>query len=233
MKCSSRVPLILAAIVLGCLLAGCIPQAAGPAREEPRAESTEITGPVRLADVEVQQYEGKRLGSVDDFRENSIAGPQDVDRATYRLKVDGEVERPLSLTYAQVIAYPRYEKLVRLNCVEGWSVDVLWEGVRLADLLEDAGARSGSPTVIFHCYDGYTTSLPLDFIVGEDILLAFKMNGIEMPTERGFPFQVVAQDRLGYKWAKWVTRIEVSDDPDYQGYWEQRGYDNSATVSEE
>ena len=57
------------------------------------------------------------------------------------------------------------------------------------------------------------------------------MNGQEIPPERGFPFQVVAEDRFGYKWAKWVTGIEVSDDENYRGYWEQRGYDNDAAAA--
>ncbi len=54
------------------------------------------------------------------------------------------------------------------------------------------------------------------------------MNGVVLPPERGFPFQLVAEDKLGYKWAKWIDRIELSDNADYKGYWEQRGYDNDA-----
>ena len=83
--------------------------------------------------------------------------------------------------------------------------------------------------MIFRCADGYSTSLPLDYVVDRDILLAYKMNGVDLPPERGYPFQVVAEDKWGYKWAKWVTAIEVSNDTDFRGYWEQRGYDNDAT----
>lgn len=186
--------------------------------------------PTDLGRAEVRNYQGKDLSSVDDFRENSIKGPQSVDVKSYRLKVSGEVTAPLSLTYDEVLKRERFKKVVTLNCVEGWSVDILWEGVRLVDLLEQAGYDPGAKTVIFTCYDGYSTSLPLDYVIKRDLLLAYKMNDITMPKERGFPFQVVAEDRWGYKWAKWVTGIEVSSDADYRGYWEKRGYDNQATI---
>jgi len=62
------------------------------------------------------------------------------------------------------------------------------------------------------------------------MILAYKMNDVVLPVDRGFPFQLVAEDKLGYKWIKWVTRIEVSDDEDYEGYWEQRGFTNEADI---
>jgi DMSO/TMAO reductase YedYZ molybdopterin-dependent catalytic subunit len=178
----------------------------------------------------VKEYEGKRLDSVNDFRENSIKGPQNVDIEAYRLTVKGAVDEPLELTYDEVLARDQFEKVVRLNCVEGWSVDILWKGILLSDLLEQAGYDTGAKTVIFRCEDGYSTSLPLDYVMDRDILLASKMNGIDLPTERGYPFQVVAEDKWGYKWAKWVTEIEVSDNVGYKGYWEQRGYNNDADL---
>jgi len=196
-------------------------------------ETSATTGqPIDLGATEVREYQGKRLDSVGDFRENSIKGPQDVPLDTYRLKVFGEVDTPLELTYDEVIARQQYKKVVTLNCVEGWSVDILWEGVRLADLLEQAGYDPNAKTVIFRCYDGYSTSLPLKKVVGQNLLFAYKMNGIDLPKERGFPFQVVAEDQWGYKWAKWVTEIEVSNSEDFRGYWESRGYDNDATLPE-
>jgi DMSO/TMAO reductase YedYZ molybdopterin-dependent catalytic subunit len=159
------------------------------------------------------------------FRENSINGPQDVARATYRLRVDGKVAVPATYRYEDVVTKETtYTKVVTLNCVEGWSVKVLWEGVLLSDLIDRAKPTADATTVVFHAEDGYTTSLPLDYIRSNKILLAYRMNGLELPRERGFPFQVVAQDRWGYKWCRWVTRIELSSDPKYLGYWEQRGY---------
>ncbi|GAI10056.1 unnamed protein product [marine sediment metagenome] len=83
-----------------------------------------------LGPAEIREYEGTKLSSVDDFRENSIKGPQQVDIESYQLKVNGLVENPKNYTYGEVIdSYQHYKKLVTLDCVEGWSVDILWEGV--------------------------------------------------------------------------------------------------------
>jgi DMSO/TMAO reductase YedYZ molybdopterin-dependent catalytic subunit len=184
-----------------------------------------------LTPVEVREYQGERLSSIADFRENSIRGPQYIDRSTYMLELSGLVSRPLSLSYDQVInEYPVYEKKVTLFCVEGWEVTILWEGVRVEDLLATAGVNPDANTVIFYAADGYSTSLPLDYIKDRDILLAHSMNGVMLPAERGFPFQLVAEDRWGYKWIKWVTGIEVSDDPAYSGYWEERGYSQTGDL---
>ena len=187
--------------------------------------------PQPLPSVEVRSYEGKDLSSVKDFRENSIKGTQDVDTASYRLDVSGLVKKPLSLTYDQVIDRKTYSKVVTLHCVEGWDATILWEGVRVKDLLEQAGYDPKAALVIFTAYDGYTSSLPLPYLVDGDILLAHKMNGAEMIPERGFPFALVAEDKWGYKWIKWVTEMEVSNDTSFRGYWEQRGYNQNGDLN--
>ena len=117
-----------------------------------------------------------------------------------------------------------------LNCVEGWSATILWEGLLVRELLEESNPLPGAKVVIFHAYDGYTTSLPLDYIMNNDIIIAYKMNEIPLPAERGFPFQLVAESKWGYKWIKWITMVELSDDEDYLGYWESRGYSNTADL---
>lgn len=184
-----------------------------------------------LTTVEVRDYEGERLSSIADFRENSIRGPQYINQSTYMLEIRGLVTRPVSLSYDEIIkGYPAYEKKVTLFCVEGWEVTILWKGVRIEDLLTDAGVNPAANTVIFYAADGYSTSLPFEYIKDRDILLAYSMNGVVLPAERGFPFQLVAEDRWGYKWIKWVTRIEMSDDPAYRGYWEERGYSQTGDL---
>ena len=184
-----------------------------------------------LEGVEVREYEGKNLSSINDFRENSIKGPQHVDIEDYQLEIIGLVDTPASYTYDEVVTNNQnYEKVVRLNCVEGWSVDILWEGVLVRDLLEQAEPLPEAKVVIFHAYDGYTTSFPLDYIMSNDILMAHKMNDVALPPERGFPFQLVAESKWGYKWVKWITKIELSDDTDYKGYWESRGYSNEGDL---
>ena len=188
-------------------------------------------GPRELEPVEVREYEGAKLSSVDDFRENSIKGPQHVDIEGYQLEITGLVENPQNYTYNEVIDnHQHYEKVVTLNCVEGWSVTILWEGVLLRELLAGLKPLSTAKVVIFHAYDGYTTSLPLDYIMGKDIIMAYKMNGIALPAERGFPFQLVAESKWGYKWIRWITEIELSDNVDYRGYWESRGFSNTADL---
>jgi len=186
-----------------------------------------------LNPAEVREYEGEDLSSVKDFRENSIKGPQYVDIENYQLEITGLVENPMSYSYDEVIeGYQNYKKAVTLYCVEGWDTTILWEGVLVSDLLAEAGPLPGAQVVIFHAYDGYTTSLPLDYIIDNDILMAYKMNEIVMPPERGFPFELVAESKWGYKWIKWITAIELSDDVDYRGYWESRGYSNNADLAE-
>lgn len=181
-----------------------------------------------LAAVEIREYKGKKLSSVNDFVENSIKGPQRVDKKDYRLIIKGLVRRPQRLTYDQVLAgRRRYKKVVRLDCVEGWGVTILWEGVLVRDLLEDAGVSDKAKVVILRAADGYSTSFPIQYFYGKDIIMADNMNGVVIPPIRGFPFMLVAEQKWGWKWIKWITEIELSEDESFRGYWEQRGYTNS------
>ncbi|MFW6185405.1 MAG: molybdopterin-dependent oxidoreductase [Halobacteriota archaeon] len=191
-----------------------------------------LDGAQDLEPVEIKQYEGEDLSSIDDFRENSIKGPQYINQSDYRLSVTGLVENPNSYKYEQVINdYKQYKKVITLHCVEGWSVKILWEGILVGDIIEGSQPMDNATVVIFHAHDDYTTSLPLDYVMDNDIMLAHKMNNVTLPAERGFPFELVAESKWGYKWIKWVTKIELSDDTDYRGFWEIRGFSNEADVS--
>jgi DMSO/TMAO reductase YedYZ molybdopterin-dependent catalytic subunit len=184
-----------------------------------------------LEAAEIKEYQGEKLGSITDFNENSIKGPQYVDISAYHLKITGLVNKPISYTYDDVISkHQAYTKLLTINCVEGWSVKILWEGLQLKDLLDEANVKPEAKVVIFHAYDGYTTSLPLQYILDKNLLLAYKMNGIILPPERGYPFELVAEDKWGYKWIKWVNEIELSDNTNYKGYWESEGYSNDGSL---
>lgn len=214
------VPVIL---LISAALVGCSgPAPGGGPQNTPRGDVIKLDG------VQIREYKGEKLGSVDDFRENSIKGPQQVDKETYRLRVMGLVNAPRDYTYSQITSgHAAYEKVVQLDCVEGWSVKVLWQGILVSDLIKEVGAKGSANTVIFRAADGYSTSLPLSYIEDNAILIAYRMNGVTLPAERGFPLQLVAEDKWGYKWAKWITEIELSDDPAYRGYWESRGYSSS------
>jgi DMSO/TMAO reductase YedYZ molybdopterin-dependent catalytic subunit len=189
--------------------------------------------PKVLAPVEIREYQGEKLGSSADFHENSINGPQRIDRAKYRLTVDGLVDTPRVYRYDEVLSqFPHYQKVVHIYCVEGWDVNILWDGVLVKDLLKSSGVKPEAKVVIFHAQDGYTSSLPLDYFLNNDIMMAYNMNGAPLRPERGFPFELVAENKWGYKWVKWITRIELSSDTTYRGYWERRGYSNQGNLKE-
>lgn len=181
------------------------------------------------AQVEIKQYEGKALSPYDRQYDNSIKGPQTVDVRTYKLLIDGKTQSKLLLSYDEILKLPSVERAITLHCVEGWSEYLLFKGVRLYDLLKKANPNKEVRTVIFYAADGYSSSLDYKYVIEKDILIAYEINGLKLDSERGFPLQVVAESKFGYKWVKWVTHIELSDKP-YQGYWEKRGYDNEANI---
>jgi len=179
----------------------------------------------RLPSTEIAAYQGQPLTPIAGIRENSIKGPQQVDIETYRLLVNGLVGTPQQYTYQEVLdRFPHYDKVVTLHCVEGWDATLLWEGVLVSDLLNGSVPADQGSTVIFQSVDGYTTSFPRSYFTERPILLAYQVNNLTLPAERGYPFALVAEEKWGYKWARWVTGITVSDDAGYRGYWEQRGY---------
>lgn len=187
--------------------------------------------PPRLYPGEIREYEGENLSSINNFRENSIKGPQNINISSYKLIITGLVNDTYEYSYEEILnSFQRYQKVITLHCVEGWSVTILWEGFLLKEILDNVGVSPESITVIFRAYDGYSTSLPLNFIRNQDILIAYKMNGVILPPERGFPFQLVAESKYGYKWIKWITEIELSTDTDFRGYWEIRGFSNEANI---
>jgi DMSO/TMAO reductase YedYZ molybdopterin-dependent catalytic subunit len=192
-----------------------------------KSPSTSPTG-----EVEATEFMGKKLTPISKQLNNALAGAQVIDRATYKLVVDGLVDRPLSLSYDDLLAYPQVSKLMDLDCVEGWDFTAKWTGPALDSIFNDAGVKPGAKIVIFHTADvpeGYS-SLDLSYIHDNNIIIALKLNDITLPPERGFPFQVVAESKFGYKWAKWVIRIEISDNTNFRGYWESRGYNNNADI---
>lgn len=191
----------------------------------------ETSGDEPLDRTEVREYQGLPLDTYFRTYDNSIRGPQNVDIDEYRLRVGGLVDRGLELTYGEVMALAREERAITLYCVEGWAENLLFEGVRVADVLALAGPRAEATTIVFHAIDDYTTSLPYADVLDRDLMLASSINGRVLDEMRGFPFQLVAEDKLGYKWIKWVDGIELTSEP-HAGFWESRGYSNQADVPE-
>ena len=156
------------------------------------------------------------------------------DPDTWRLRVDGLVTRPVTLTYADLLALPQASQTSDFHCVTGWSVDdVRWSGVRFADLLAAAGGlRPGARALDFvSAEEPYVDTLTVDQALVDDAMLAHSMDGRPLPRKHGAPARVVMPQMYGYKGVKWVTRIHVSDRV-VDGYWEQRGYDRDAWVGD-
>jgi DMSO/TMAO reductase YedYZ molybdopterin-dependent catalytic subunit len=188
--------------------------------------------PVKLQGVQVNNYQGQNLTSINSMPKTSIKGTQYVNVSNYTLEVTGLVQNPRNYTYDEVLNHTAYQKVVTINCVEGWDATILWQGVLVSDLLKDVKPLPSGTTVIFTAADNYTTSFPIDYLYNNNILLAYKMDNVTIPPEYGFPFQLVAESKWGYKWIKWVTKIEVTNNTNYTGYWESRGYTNSGNLNQ-
>jgi DMSO/TMAO reductase YedYZ molybdopterin-dependent catalytic subunit len=153
------------------------------------------------------------------------------DPATWRLHIEGLVDRPQTLTYHDLRSLPRAEQISNFHCVTGWSVDnVHWAGVRIRDLLAAAGPQvSGKVLQLVSAEAPYVDTLTLRQAELHDAMLAYEMNGKPLPREHGAPARMVIPEMYGYKNVKWVERIVVTDHVE-PGYWEQRGYDIDAYV---
>ncbi len=153
------------------------------------------------------------------------------DPATWRLTIDGLVDQPQTLDYAQLLALPAAEQVSTFHCVTGWTVDnVHWRGVRFADLLAVAGPQAGASVLTFTSAEQpYVDTLTLDQARLSDVMLAYEMDGKPLPRPHGAPVRVVIPEMYGYKGVKWVERITLGTSAE-PGYWEQRGYDTDAWV---
>jgi DMSO/TMAO reductase YedYZ molybdopterin-dependent catalytic subunit len=153
------------------------------------------------------------------------------DPATWRLKIGGLVDQPVSLTYDELRALPRVDQVSTFHCVTGWTVqNVHWGGVRISDVLARAQPQAAGRALRFVSmevpYVDYLTkkqaSLP-------DVMLAYEMDGKPLPQEHGAPVRLVIPEMYGYKNVKWLNGIDVVPAA-VNGYWEDLGYDRDAWV---
>jgi DMSO/TMAO reductase YedYZ molybdopterin-dependent catalytic subunit len=154
------------------------------------------------------------------------------DPATWKLSIGGLVQRPLTLSHAELLRLPSVEQTSNFHCVTGWEVpNVRWKGVRIGELLDRAGPLKGAAALHFVSsevpYDDYLT-LPQATRL-KDVLLAWEMDGKPLLQEHGAPLRLVIPDMYGYKNVKWVSRIDLVGKP-LDGFWEVRGYDRDAWV---
>ena len=150
----------------------------------------------------------------------------------YRLHVAGHVDAPATLTMADLRAMPPTRMTKDFQCVTGWRVhDVKWVGVRLADLLDQAGVKAGAWGVRFHSFDGvYTETLTMEQARRDDVIVAYEMEGKPVSSAHGGPARLYVAPMYGYKSIKWLERIEVTETEPPAGYWEARGYDTDAWI---
>ena len=152
--------------------------------------------------------------------------------ADYRLRVDGLVQRPLSMTVADLQSLPATRLTRDFQCVTGWEVtNVHWVGVRLLDLAERAGVNPAASAFQFTSFDGvYTESLTVDQARDTGAIAAYSMLGAPVTREHGGPVRLYVPDMFGYKSIKWLSRIELVAHAK-PGYWEQNGYPVNAWIS--
>jgi len=149
---------------------------------------------------------------------------------SWRLTVDGVIEKPQVLNWKDLLALPTHESVSDFHCVEGWSVkQCKWFGVRFKDLVETVKPRIDAKYVFFSCTDGYTTSLELADLTEDDVILAYKLNGEYLDETTGAPLRLVVPKKYAYKSAMYVEKITFMKSKKL-GYWEQRGYSDTADV---
>jgi DMSO/TMAO reductase YedYZ molybdopterin-dependent catalytic subunit len=166
------------------------------------------------------------------WRIYTISGRMPVfDAATWRLRIGGLVEQPVSLTYDELRSLPRVDQVSNFHCVTGWSVkNVHWGGVRISDVLARAKPHASGRALQFTSMEvPYVDYLTLHQASLHDVMLAYEMDGKPLPREHGAPVRLIIPEMYGYKNVKWLQGIDVVDHAG-QGYWEGLGYDKDAWV---
>jgi DMSO/TMAO reductase YedYZ molybdopterin-dependent catalytic subunit len=136
--------------------------------------------------------------------------PVDIDSETYRLRISGAVDTPLSISLEEIQAMEAHREFVTLVCPGFFTDKGHWTGVQIADLLDLAGVRPEARQVNFVAADGrYSANLKLDEVMGEGMLIAYAFEDKPLPKVHGFPLRVVAKDQQGNRWVKWLGEIVV------------------------
>lgn len=150
-----------------------------------------------------------------------------IDPATWKLSVFGEVEQPMSWNWDEFRQIPTTTITADIHCVTGWSkFDTTWEGPLFRDFIQLFGIKPTVKYVIAHSPHGFTTNLPLDIMLEDKVLLAWKYNGDFLEPDHGFPVRTLVPQRYFWKSAKWLQKLEFSP-VDKPGFWEQAGYHNN------
>ncbi len=211
-------------VVLGVVGLGVVGVATGRVLSQGVSDVVASTAP-GLASV-IPAAGGFRIYTVTD-------GYPEIAPADYRLAVSGLVERPLTLSLADLAELPQTQMTKDFQCVTGWRVDdVPWSGVLLRDVLDAAGVEPDAGALRLTSFDGaYTESLTVEQAMRDDMLVATTMYGAPIEVKHGAPVRLVAAPMYGYKSIKWMDGIELTREV-VPGYWEVRGYDIDAWVGQ-
>lgn len=158
-----------------------------------------------------------------------------VDLASWKLDVTGNVERPFSLSYDELLDLDAVEQVRTLECISNpiggdLMSTAIWTGVRMKDLLERAVPKGNSYDVVLTSVDGYSDSFPIAKALEPDTIVAYLMNGNTVPQEHGYPARVLVPNIYGMKNVKWIREIKV-ETFDFKGYWQEQGWSDSANVN--
>jgi DMSO/TMAO reductase YedYZ molybdopterin-dependent catalytic subunit len=146
----------------------------------------------------------------------------------WQLKIGGHVENPVTLSWADFLALPQFKDVSDFHCVTTWSqFDMPWEGVAFFTLADLVKPKASATHVFFKSHDGYSTNNPLGVMLDDDVLIAHAWNGQPLPVEHGGPARVIVPKKYAWKGAKWIREITFLD-RDILGFWEVRGYSNTA-----
>ncbi|NPA13288.1 MAG: sulfite oxidase-like oxidoreductase [Aquificae bacterium] len=153
-----------------------------------------------------------------------ISPPPKIDLSQYRLRIFGEVENELVLTWDDITSLEEVELVADFHCVTKWSCpDVVWQGFHVEEIKKLVDIKSSAKSVMVHSLDGYTTNIPLEYFFDEDVIFAYKLFGKPLPADNGYPLRLIVPKLYSWKSAKFVSGIEFMD-RNLPGYWEQRGY---------
>jgi DMSO/TMAO reductase YedYZ molybdopterin-dependent catalytic subunit len=152
----------------------------------------------------------------------------------WKLRVEGNVDKPLTLTLDDLKQMPVVEEMRTLECISnevGGSLisNAVWKGLKMADLMNRVGVKANTSEVKLESYDGYHTAIPLDLAMHEHALLAYEMNGEPLPVEHGKPLRCLWPGRYGMKQPKWLQKITAITEH-HTGYWEGQGWSNEARI---
>ena len=174
----------------------------------------------------------------DDFYliDTALSVPR-IDLSSWSMEIGGMVDRPLTLTYDDLLARPQVERIVTIACVSnevGGDLigNAVWQGVLLRDLLDEAGVQPGAEQVFGTSVDGWTCGFPVDVALdGRDAMIAIGMNGEPLPLQHGFPARVIVPGLYGYVSAtKWLARLDLTTWDEAEGYWVPRGWARDAPI---